>query len=340
MAPAMHSAKYLFSVLQHVLTDQCTDRIWLNNLVKRSLHDWHQLANDMASMPIPLANLVPTAPHILGATDASMAGMGGFWVPSKPGLATPTLWRAPFPTVIQQALFSHTNPTGRITNKSDLELAAVVTGAHLAAPRHTLAPTHIVTTTDNTPALAWSTKGSTSSTAAPAFLLHHLAKSACSQNFVLHTLFTPGHANAIADFCSRSFHLPDSAFLTTAQQLFPVQPSWTLVHPSSYWMLQTNSSIFRKMPPWGLQQGEQEPSTPHGESGWTSALPYTRTHICERIATPFPSCASSHTDIELASSVPAVLRYVHEQWKAPYAPLARRWPHWAATIPGSYPLVT
>jgi hypothetical protein len=58
---------------------------------------------------------------------------------------------------------------------------------------------------DNTPALAWSQRGSTSSIAPAAFLLRHHAQNCCIRDFSLHPVYTPGASNKIADFSSRFF---------------------------------------------------------------------------------------------------------------------------------------
>jgi hypothetical protein len=170
MTTALHSAKHLFCILQHVLIDQPGPRIRLTNLVRQALQDWQQLATSTANFPVPLASLVPSAPTFLGATDASKAGMGGFWIPTTLHTAPP-----PPPSHIAQQLASTTNPTGAVTN-SDLELAALVTGSAIAATFPTPIRPRLHCAVDNTPTLAWANKGSTSSTQAPAFLLRLLAQ--------------------------------------------------------------------------------------------------------------------------------------------------------------------
>jgi hypothetical protein len=46
MAMALHSAKYMFSILQHALVDQRGRRLRLNKLVSATIADWLQLAKD------------------------------------------------------------------------------------------------------------------------------------------------------------------------------------------------------------------------------------------------------------------------------------------------------
>jgi hypothetical protein len=336
MAAALHSTQYLFSILQHVLVDQQATRIRINQLVRQALRDWLTIAQDMATHPVPLAHLVPRAPTFLGATDASKSGMGGFWAPTMiHPQCNPILWRAPFPMAIQRALATASNPTGPLTN-SDLELAALVTGAQVAATYSNTTPTTLVCATDNTPALAWTSKGSTSSIQAPAFLLRQLGQISRRYNVTLQPLFTPGVSNTIADFCSRSFHLPDDAFLSTAQRLFPIQPSWTLARPSNDLISQTNFSLSRRMQPWESRPPVLPPSTPPGPYGRPFVPPSTKTHT-STLMTPSRSFACSLAATGLEPLLPVVLQSVLEQWRAPFVPLDRRWPHWDAQTLVSYP---
>jgi hypothetical protein len=139
------------------------------------LHDWLHLAPVAVDLPDPLHTIVPYAPSILAATDASKSGVGGFWLNVTGHSTTNCLWCQQFPAAIQERLITLTNPTGTLTS-SDLELAAIITGAQLTASHYGGQHPNIAIATDNTPAMAWVSKGSTTSTVAPAFLLHHLAQ--------------------------------------------------------------------------------------------------------------------------------------------------------------------
>ena len=78
--PALYGATHLFSILQHALTETTNKRIRITPLLRDVLRHWIQLANQAHVKPAPLHTVVPTPPTILAATDASKAGMGGFWV--------------------------------------------------------------------------------------------------------------------------------------------------------------------------------------------------------------------------------------------------------------------
>lgn len=331
MAAALHSTKHLFSILQHALVDQAGHRLRITPLIRRSLQDWVDIASTLAEHPMPLAALVPMAPTSVGATDASKQGMGGFWLPTtmRPDSHPPMVWRAPFTPDIQARLVSTSNPTGSITN-SDLELTALITGAHLAASLPSATRPSLYCAVDNTPALAWTKRGSTSSIAPPAYLLRQLAQSCRQLDFTLYPLFTPGSSNLIADFCSRSFALSDDAFLRELQRGFPIQPSWTLVHPTTDWRSLMNSALFRQMRPWASPSPEVTQPRQHGTSGMISVPPFARHPTCRTLTTPSPSSWSLLADTEQESLLPVGLQFALERWKTPFVPWARRWPHWDA----------
>ena len=82
----------------------------------------------------------------------------------------PIVWRAPFPPQLQAALVTWENPKGTITN-SDLELAATIAHQDVLVHTFDLRERTIHTGSDNTPAVYWQRKGSTTTTKPPAGLL-------------------------------------------------------------------------------------------------------------------------------------------------------------------------
>jgi hypothetical protein len=196
MTATLHSAKHLFSILQHTLVDQQGPRLHLMQLIQQALHDWQHLATNTTSCPVPLSSLVPTAPTSIGTTDASKAGMGGFWIPTMLHHTppAPVVWHALFPTTITHHLAKHDNLAGHITN-SDFELTALITGCSIAATQPSFVCQVLHCAMDNTPMLAWANKGSTSSATARTFLLRLLAQLCRTWDFSLNTVFTPGSTN-------------------------------------------------------------------------------------------------------------------------------------------------
>ena len=155
MSAAIRGAKFLFSILQHVLVDQPhSARLRLSPLVHASLDDWKNLASHLAATPMPITALVPQAPSYVGAVDASGTSCGGFWMPSKYGhLPQPIAFRLSFPNHIAAQLVSASNPKGSITN-SDLELTALMIGAISLQDHAPTANKAAFATSNNTSAVA------------------------------------------------------------------------------------------------------------------------------------------------------------------------------------------
>jgi hypothetical protein len=177
--------------------------------------------------------MVPCAPDIIAAADASKEGMGGFWLIS-PTPANPIqqhfLWQSPFLSSIQSQLLTPDNPHDTLTS-SDLELTALLVGATLAATSQPILHPHILIASDNIPGVSWVNKGSTTSRAAHAFLLHQLAQLRHANPFTLSAVFIPGSTKPLADCWSRSFHTMDSDFLIHLKSTYHMQPYWKLALP-------------------------------------------------------------------------------------------------------------
>jgi hypothetical protein len=336
MALAIHSAKYLFCILQQGLGNSTKRRIRLNSLIKHTLLDWVALLQSLHSLPVPITMLVPHAPQYWATADASIQGMGGLWLPTTLTRdRQPYVWRQAFPPHIQSRLVSTTNPTGDITN-SDLELTALVLGHHT---QHQLIPklpyTCTYIATDNTPTHAWVSKGSPTTTGPPAFLLRQLARDCRDARATVYSVFTPGSSNTIADFLSRSFALSDSAVLQHLQHHFPVKPPWKLVKPPNTITSELNSLLLRKVPQQESQLVERPQPTQVGPYGQTFASVSPATHCSTASTTHYPCYKYSLRDTAWETWLPPVLRSRLEQWRVPYARWARRWPSWGSQIHAS-----
>jgi hypothetical protein len=328
-SPALYGATHLFSILQHTLTQAKDPRLRLTALVKAVLRDWLLLATTASQYPVPIHTLVPRQPTCIAAADASQNGMGGFWMTADQNI----LWRTTFPRPIRDQLITQDNPTGTLTN-SDLELTALITGCLLPAAHSPLPHPSIAIASDNTPAVAWAKKGSTTSNKAPAFLLHQLARQRRALPFDLQPFFTPGTTNLVADLCSRSFHLSDTAFLLKMNSLFPIQPCWQLAQLPRETQSQLNSALLGQLQPLASRPPAQTPTTLRGTSGWTSVNNSVRTPVLTKSTTPYPSSNYLPIDTERVPWLPVGLQCALERWKAPFAPWDRRLPHWAPWIQG------
>jgi hypothetical protein len=332
MATAIPGARYLFSILQHVLVQQPGPRVRLSHLVKQSLQDWGVLATELATEQTPIQSLVPTPPTFLGTVDASGSGLGGCWIPTPLAPTTSAyIFRQAFPAHIQQELVSVANPSGSITN-SDLELAALVFGAALVRHLHPSQHASLLCASDNTATVTWTSKGSTSSTAARALLLRWLATLTRRHTFTLQPVFTPGSTNQIADCCSRSFHLSDQDFLNHINRRFPIHNGWKLAHPPKGLVSHMTLTLSGEMLPWASPDPDRTPPPTLGPSGSASARPSTSIPL----ASQKPTLCQYFKSLPIATAterfLPASLRSVAAQWGTPFEPLGRRWPTWDWTI--------
>jgi hypothetical protein len=239
MALALPGSKGLFSLLQEAFRhrDNAT-RVRLSPAVHDSLDDFRWLLEDVRSRPTHLHELFPGFHYHLGACDASKSGMGGVWFPINPH-HPPIVWRQPFQSFIQARLVSTDTPKGDITN-SDLELAGTIAQLDIATTYlHTFHQTLSILS-DNTPAIAWQGKGSTSTKSATAYLLRIQALH--QRHHQYHATFDhiAGTANTMADTASRCFDLTDSALSTTT--------SWRLYHLSSAMTCALESALLCKRP--------------------------------------------------------------------------------------------
>jgi hypothetical protein len=329
MALALHSSKYLFSTLQTPLQRSNTRRFRLNSLLKQSLRDWMALLNSMTSLPIPIATLVPRAPHYWAATDASSQGLGGFWFPTT--LVTdgqPVAWRLALSPNIKARLLSSHNPTGDITI-NDLELAAVILGHSTQMSSVPPYPsTHTCIATDNTTAQAWLHNGSPTTTGPPAFLLRQLASDCRTWGCSLYPIYAPGATNTVADFLSRSFDLSDADVLTHLQRLAPVQPPWKLATLPVSSICNMNWALSKQLPPEGSPQAGLAVPLQPGTSGQNFATACIATLSSHPSMTHSPSFKYSLHDTEWERWLPQTMQSGLERWKVPFVPWGRRSPHW------------
>jgi hypothetical protein len=330
MAIAIHSAQYLFCILQHGLPSTNTWRFRLSSLVKRALHNWQDLVTTLHQRPVPITMLVPHAPHYWANVDASARGMGGLWLPTNLTADKQLyVWRQKFPPNVTARLTSFTNPCGDITN-SELELAELVVGHHTQQSHIPCQYTNTTIATDNTPTQAWVAKGSTTSAGPPAFLLRLLAQDFRAAGAHVTPVYTPGNTNTIAAFLSRSFHLDDADLLSSVQRHFPIQPPWKLATPPTSILSATNWAPSRQLPPWEYRLAEPRRQTPAGASGRNFACPWHATRSLLASTTRSPSYKYLLANIEWELLLPPSLQSKLAWWKEPYVPWARLWPHWGS----------
>ena len=155
--PAIAGAAGMFTRLQHDLKTAKGRRIKLTTPVHEELTVWRHLVTSLATRPTHIREIRPHPPTWIGATYASLTGMGGvYYSPSGDW----HVWRLIFSTAIRAHMITDENTNGFLTI-NDLELAAYIAHLHLFAPR--MAPLeHISTGVDNTAAERWARRGSVS----------------------------------------------------------------------------------------------------------------------------------------------------------------------------------
>jgi hypothetical protein len=174
--------------------------------------------------PSRIEELVPGDPIHLGACDAAKQGMGGVWFTDK---EAPLVWREPFPWNVQADVVSFDNPKGTVTN-SDLELAGTIVHQAVLGSQVAVKGETAHTLCDNTPAVTWRKKGSTTSTHRNALLLR-LAAAQGRVQWANHRISQiAGLDNIMGDNASHLFHLDDEKFLTHFNRTYPQRRSWKL----------------------------------------------------------------------------------------------------------------
>ena len=279
--------------------------------------------------------------------DAAKAGMGGVWFPPGPAvplsihphkknsLQEPCLWRAPFLEEIQQAIVSSSNLLGDISN-SDLELCGTIAHDNILAS--TVPVTHLTTCnlSDNTPAVVWYTKGSTTTTGpAVAYLLQVSSLHQHHFRYKPELHHIPGVANTMADDCSRLWHLKDSQLVSYFNVKYPQKKSWKMLHlrPEMHSVL--ISCLLRKLsPPESYFHTIKRPKE-HGISGVRFAHQSMQTPMFRTWPIMSRSFKPSDCSGEMAESRPAATRTELDRWGMPFALSARNFPAaWGPRIPG------
>ena len=330
MAPALPGARGLFSILQDSLRRSAGRRVRLTRPVRDMVDDFRALAATLHQRPTRLQELVPTTPTFVGASDASGVGMGGVWFdPQHPDTFPPTLWRAPFSPDVRAALVSSDNPTGAIPT-SDLELAALIVYKDVLAHLTPTAEHTLWIATDNMmAALSWSTRGSSTSSAARAYLLRFNALHQREHRYVAVHDHIAGASNSMADDASRLWHLTDRALLTHFDSTYPQALPWRLscLLPSTRSTL-TGALFCRRQTNAFLTSASTLPQHP-GNCGPSSANLST---FVPNASPRTPSSLSSKSSPNVCPTAPSPRVAGPSdlaRWRTPCVQWARLMPAWA-----------
>jgi hypothetical protein len=233
------------------------------------------------------------------------------------------LKKAKFEPEVVRKLVSFSNPRGTVTN-SDLELAAGLVQHDVAAQAFDIQERTISSGSDNTPTIAWQTKGSTTTTGAPAYLLRLQALHQRFHCYHSSAFFVPGKLNTMADDCSRLWHLPDAALLTHFNSTYPQTVSWRIVAPKSELLSSVTSALHRLRPEPASFLRESMPTTRPGSSGPFSAkISLSTLGSRTGASTESFSYKSLPNAIKQARLPPVNSLSSLAQWRVPYASWVR-----------------
>ena len=196
--------KGLFSPIYRALQNT-SKQIPITEQLKAALKDWRTLVQHLGAHPTPVQLLVSAYPNYIQYTDACKLGAGGVITPGLDSIEY-WVWQFEWPQDIQDEMITEANPTGKLTI-NDLELAGLVLGwLVLENVCANLLYKHIGSFCDNTSAVSWTYKGSTSTSIAAARLLRLLfIRQRVRQASALVPISIAGKDNAMADIPSRAF---------------------------------------------------------------------------------------------------------------------------------------
>lgn len=337
MTLGLPGSRGMFSTLQTAFQKPLDNghRLRLDANVHAFLDDFRWLAHTLENRPTRIAEIIPGDPRTIGACDAAGSGMGGVhFVPGAvSGTIRPIAWRQRYPAAVTAALVSYDNPSGTISN-SDLELAGTVAHhdvlVHATDMReHTTYNLH-----DNTPAVAWQRKGSTTTTGPAAYLLRIQALHQRFHRYVPRHDYIPGLVNAMADDCSRLWELTDSQFLAYFNRTYPQSVSWELCPLAPPLNSALTSALFetRSAPASFLAVPALLTST--GTDGPTSVAPSISILGSTKSTTRSLFSKFSVPDTVTGDLLPAKQLSALVPWTTPYAPSVRRSPAWGPRIYG------
>jgi hypothetical protein len=132
---------------------------------------------------------------------------------------TLTRVRRPLYGVKSSDMVSDRNPRGSLSI-SDLELTAIIAHKEILVHDGDVRERTIWIASNNQAAASWSTKGSSTSVAARAYLLHYNALHQRCHRYLARHHYIPGPVNAMADDASRRWDLGDTQLLAHFNNLY------------------------------------------------------------------------------------------------------------------------
>ena len=334
MSIALPGSRNLFGQLQKALSDSKGGRVTLKRGVHQALDDFRWIANDLASRPTRIAELVPLTPVAEGHHDASGKGAGGVWFPGE-GLVPrtgvdptkPVVWRLEWPLDVSADIVSSDNPNGTITN-SDLELAGGLLHLDAVAQSFDVRERTVVSKGDNLNTTFWERKGSTTSNSAPAFLLRMFGIHQRYHRYVPRFDYLAGSSNFVADALSRDFHLTLSAVMSNLSHLLPQEVGYQVWTPRPALVSAVISALRKKQSPRESLLVEPTPPSPIGSSGSPSPMKWASTPFSKPSRTKYQSYKSSSSEFVTENLQPKAIQSGLDRLKITYGQLHRRSSPW------------
>ena len=338
MSIALPGTRNLFGQLQKALSDSNGGRVTLKRGVHQALDDFRWIANDLASRPSRIAEIVPLTPVAEGHHDASGKGAGGIWFPGE-GLiprkgvdaTKPVIWRVEWPADITADIVSSDNPQGTITN-SDLELAGGLIHLDAAAHSFDIRERTVVSKGDNLNTTFWERKGSATSNSAPAFLLRMFGIHQRYHRYVPRFDYLAGSSNFVADALSRDFHLTLPAVMSNLSNYLPQEVGFQVWTPRPALVSAVISALRKKQSPRESLLAEPTPPSPTGSSGSPSQLKWASTPFSKPSRTKYQSYKSSSSEFVMENLQPRAIQSGLDRLKITYGQLHRRSSPWGPTI--------
>ena len=222
---ALHSAKN---------ANKASVQIHPNSQQDHALRDLRTMFLVMSKRPTLCCQLVPGMPAYIGHCDACKFGAGGIWMSGSKTLR-PIVWRLKWPPEVV-----HLFEQGRLTI-NDLEMAGLLLHFLVLEQLVDLKHCHTAAWCDNTSAVSWTSRMSSTTSKVGQQLTRALAlRMVANESSHLAPLSIAGADNELADLASRSFKstgtagnydLTDLEFLTKFNADFPLQQdaSWLLL---------------------------------------------------------------------------------------------------------------
>ena len=199
-----------------------------------ALQDLRTIFRLLYENPVKCRQLLPGEPDYIGSSDACKYGAGGVWFGGLQKLH-PIVWRVPWPQDIIDRVSANE------LSINDLEMAGLVLQYLLLEQVVPMKHVHAAAWCDNSSAVSWTVKMSSSKSAVGQLLTRTLAlRMISNKSSHLVALAIAGVDNCMADLASRSFkstgstgnfNLSNAAFLSKFNNEFPLSQdtSWIML---------------------------------------------------------------------------------------------------------------